>query len=190
MKARSRFDYWAPSGAPLEQTEKMAREIEKILSKNPDVLAYVRRSGAELGIFATQTSRGDIQTVLRSAEDDPYSLIFKRVRPPLDEVEKELKAQGKKLDEEGKEIIRKKYRRRPVTKVMEEIEDEIKDNYAEHQLKIELIQIMQDELSDLSGASKPVEVKLYGPDQKQLRTLAGQSARCWKRKARGEASRK
>ena len=85
-------------------------------------------------------------------------------------MEKELKAQGKKLDEEGKEIIRKKYRRRPVTKVMEEIEDEIKDNFAEHQLKIELIQIMQDELNDLSGASKPVEVKLFGPDQKQLRT--------------------
>jgi multidrug efflux pump subunit AcrB len=178
-------DYWAPSGAPLEQTEKMAREIEKILSKNPDVLAYVRRTGAELGIFATQTSRGDIQTVLRSAEDDPFSLIFKRVRPPLDEVEKELKAQGKKLDDEGKEIIRKKYRRRPVTKVMEEIEDEITDNYAEHQLKIETIQIMQDELSDLSGASKPVEVKLYGPDQKQLRILADQIGEMLEKKGKG-----
>jgi multidrug efflux pump subunit AcrB len=178
-------DYWAPSGAPLEQTEKMAREVEKILSKNPDVQAYVRRTGAELGIFATQTSRGDIQVVLRSAEDDPYNLMFKRVRPPLEDVEKELKAQGKKLDEEGKEIIRKKYRRRPVTKVMEEVEDEIKDNYAEHQLKVELIQIMQDELGDLSGASKPVEVKLYGPDQKQLRTLADQIGEMLEKKGKG-----
>src|SRR5262249_43202459 len=55
------LDYWAPSGTPLEQTEKMVRDLEKILSKNPDVEAYVRRTGAELGLFATQTSRGDIQ---------------------------------------------------------------------------------------------------------------------------------
>src|SRR5437868_516895 len=74
-------DYWAPSGTPLAETEKMARKIEEILSKNPDVEAYVRRTGAELGLFATQTSRGDIQVVLRPAADDPLSLVFKPVRP-------------------------------------------------------------------------------------------------------------
>src|SRR5262249_41668327 len=58
------IDYWAPSGSPLATTEKKAREVEKILSKTPDVKAYVRRTGAELGLFATQTSRGDIQVVL------------------------------------------------------------------------------------------------------------------------------
>src|SRR5262249_38219450 len=52
------------------------------------------------------------------------------------------------------------------------VEDEIKDNFAEHQFKVELIQVMQDELNDLSGASKPVEVKLFGPDHKELRRLA------------------
>jgi multidrug efflux pump subunit AcrB len=59
-----------------------------------------------------------------------------------------------------------------MNKVMEEIEDEIKDNFAEHQLKIELVQVMQDELNDLSGANKPVEVKLFGPEHKELRRLA------------------
>ena len=68
------IDYWAPSGTPLEQTEKMARDIEKVLGKNPDVESFVRRTGAELGLFATQTSRGDIQVVLRPAGDDPVSL--------------------------------------------------------------------------------------------------------------------
>ena len=53
----------------------MARAIEEILSKNPDVDAYVRRTGAEIGLFATQTSRGDIQVVLRPAENDPVSLF-------------------------------------------------------------------------------------------------------------------
>src|SRR5947209_7452425 len=129
------LDYWAPSGTPLEQTEKMVRDIEKILSNNPDVEAYVRRTGAELGLFATQTSRGDIQVVLRPAEDDPVRLLTKPVRPPLEDLEKQLKAQGKKLeDRQTREEVRRKYRRRPLTKVMEEVEDQVKDSYAEHQL--------------------------------------------------------
>jgi multidrug efflux pump subunit AcrB len=202
------IDYWAPSGTPLTDTEKMARKVEEILSKNPDVDAYVRRTGAELGLFATQTSRGDIQVVLRRAEDDPLSLLRKRVRPALSDkvpefdnktLEDQIKQWGKeavkkkaaddeafrakyaKTDaetrerlrwEEGKAIVREKYRRRPVQKIMEEVEDEIKDNFAEHQFKVELVQVMQDELNDLSGASKPVEVKLFGPDHKELRRLA------------------
>jgi multidrug efflux pump subunit AcrB len=161
------FDYWAPAGTPLFETEKMAREVEHILSENPDVEAYVRRTGAELGLFATQTNRGDIQVVLRPAEDDPVSLLRKPVRPKFDDPDFQ-----KELKQEGKDAIRRKYRRRPVTKVMEEIEDEVKEHFSEHQLKIDLVQIMQDELGDLSGANKPVEVKLFGPDYLQLRELA------------------
>jgi multidrug efflux pump subunit AcrB len=168
------FDYNGPSGTPLEQMEKMVRDVEKVLSKNPDVTAYVRRTGAELGLFATQTSRGDIQVVLRPAEDDPLSLLTKSVRPPLAELTKQLKAEGKNVeDARTRDEIRRKYRRRPVRDVMSEIEDEVKDSYAEHQLKIDLVQIMADELGDLSGANKPVEIKIFGPDQKELRRLAG-----------------
>ena len=178
------LDYWAPSGTPLMETEKMASELEKILSKNPDIKAYVRRTGAELGLFATQTSRGDIQVVLRPAEEDPISLFTKPVRPPREDLENELKAQGKTLEGE-KENIRAKYRRRPLSKIMEEVEDEIKDTYSEAQLKIELIQIMEDELNDLSGASKPVEVKLFGPDQKKLRELAKEVGETLEKKGKG-----
>jgi multidrug efflux pump subunit AcrB len=178
------LDYWAPSGTPLMETEKMASELEKILSKNPDVKAYVRRTGAELGLFATQTSRGDIQVVLRPAEEDPIRLLTKPVRPPREELENDLKAQGKTLEGE-KENIRAKYRRRPLSKIMEEVEDEIKDTYSEAQLKIELIQIMEDELNDLSGASKPVEVKLFGPDQRKLRELAKDVGETLEKKGKG-----
>src|SRR5207249_12146181 len=60
----------------------------------------------------------------------------------------------------------------PMRKIMEEIEDEVKEHFSDHQLKIELIQVMVDELNDLSGAARPVEVKLFGPDYKVLRHLA------------------
>ncbi len=177
-------DYWAPAGSPLGETEKKAQEVEKILSKNPDVKAYVRRTGAELGLFATQTSRGDIQVVLRSAEDDPISLLTKPVRPPLEQLEKELKKQGKTLEGE-KDNIRAKYRRRPIKGIMDEVEDEIKDSFGEHQFKVELVQVMADELNDLSGINKPVEVKLFGPDQRQLRKLAEEVAETLETKGKG-----
>lgn len=180
------IDYRSASGTPLIETESMARDIEKILSKNPDVQAYVRRTGAEMGLFATQTCRGDIQVVLRSAGDAPMSLLTKRVRPPLEDLEKQLKAQGKTLDNpQTREEVREKYRRRPLSKIMEEIEDQIKDQFAEHQLKVELMQIMADELGDLSGANKPVEVKLFGPDHQVLRSLAEQVGEILEKKGKG-----
>ncbi len=65
------LDYIAPTGTPLERTEEMARSIEQILLENPDVEVYVRRTGTQMGMFATKTNRGDIQVILRPAEDDP-----------------------------------------------------------------------------------------------------------------------
>jgi multidrug efflux pump subunit AcrB len=179
------LDYWAPAGTPLAQTEAMANEVEKILLENPDVDAYVRRTGAENGLFATQTSRGDFQVVLRRAAEDPISLLTIPVRPPLEELEKKLKGLGMKLDKVGKDFTRSKYRRRPLAKVMEEVEDKVKDTFAEHQLKIETVQIMADELSDLSGANKPVEVKLIGPDHLELRRLAEQLGETLEKKGKG-----
>jgi multidrug efflux pump subunit AcrB len=193
------FDYWAPTGTPLEATVAMAREAEEVLLENPDVESFVRRTGTELGLFATQTNRGDIQVILRPAEDDPWSLLTKRVRPPFEAVEKEMKELGKRYaaekygpgftpaqaQEEGKEAIRRKYRRRPIKAIMDEIEDGVKEHFAEHQFKFELVQIMQDELADLSGAAKPVEVKLFGPEYPVLRSLADQAGEILEKNGKG-----
>jgi multidrug efflux pump subunit AcrB len=165
-------DYWAPSGTPLAETEEKAKEIESILSENPDVDAYVRRTGAELGLFATQTNRGDIQVVLRPAEDDPVSLLSKPVRPEFAKVEKEVKDLGLDIHTTGRDYIRKKYRRRTMEEVRKEVQDEIEEKFTEHQFKVETVPIITDELNDLSGANKPVEVKLFGPDYHELQELA------------------
>ncbi|HEX3315753.1 MAG TPA: efflux RND transporter permease subunit, partial [Gemmataceae bacterium] len=159
------LDYYAPTGTPLARTEKIAQTLEHVLSENPDVQAYVRRTGSENGMFATQTSRGDIQVLLRPAEDDPISIVAKPVRPPFNLIEDEIKR-------DGIEKIRKKYRRRPAPRIMEEIEDEVKEHFSEHQLRFETIPIMEDELNDLSGANRPIEVKLFGPQYSELRQLA------------------
>jgi multidrug efflux pump subunit AcrB len=183
-------DYLAPAGTPLDRTEEMAKTIEEVLLEHPDVQSYVRRSGTELGIWATKTNRGDIQVVLRPAEEDPFSLLTKPVRPDFEKIEKEMVEAGKEAAarkygpkftpdqarEEGKAHIRKKYRRRSVSAVRDEIEGLIKEHYSEHQLKVELIQIMADELNDLSGSNRPIEVKLFGPDYRVLRPLGSKIA--------------
>jgi multidrug efflux pump subunit AcrB len=165
------LDYWAPAGSPLAETEKKTKKIEEVLAKHPDVQSWVRRTGAENGLFATQTSRGDFQVVLRPAQDDLISLVRLPVRPPLNDLEKILKAEGKSV-ETAKAEIQSRYRRRPLPKVMDEIRDQVGDLYSEHQLKVETIQVMADELGDLSGSGKPIEVKIFGPDQEVLRKLA------------------
>lgn len=193
------LDYFAPMGTPLERTERMAKIIEQILLENPDIEVYVRRTGTQLGMFATKTNRGDIQVVLRPAEEDPFSLLFKPVRPEFGKIEAQMKEIGRQnatqkygpnfteeqMWAEGKAAIRKQYRRRPLTKVMEEIEDEMKDHFGEHQLKFELIQIMEDELNDLSGSNRPVEVKLFGPSYIELRRLAEEVAETLEKKGKG-----
>lgn len=183
-------DYFAPTGTPLQRTEEMVHTIEEILLENPDVQVYVRRTGTQLGMFATRTNTGDIQVMLRPAENDPLSLLRKPVRPPFEEIEKQMMEWGKEAaaakygphfteeqaQKEGKAVVCAKYRRRPLKDVMEEIEDHIKEHYSEHQLQFELIQIMEDELNDLSGSNRPIEVKLFGPDYGELRHLGTEVA--------------
>jgi multidrug efflux pump subunit AcrB len=193
------LDYWAPSGTSLGEAELKTKTIEHILWENPDVENYVRRTGSENGLFATQTNRGDVTIVLRPAEEDPISLLTKPVRPKFSEAEKELLAVGKEraaakfgpkytevqMWEEGKAYIRQKYRRRSMTQVMEEVEDEVKEHFSEHQLKIEVIPIIQDELNDLSGSNRPIEVKLFGPEYATLRPLATEIAEKLEKNGKG-----
>lgn len=53
------LDYWTPGGTALSETDRQLRVVDAILSELPEVTATSRRTGAELGLFATQQNRGD-----------------------------------------------------------------------------------------------------------------------------------
>jgi CzcA family heavy metal efflux pump len=81
------IDYLTPAGSALDETDRQVRALEKIVSSTPDVAAYSRRTGSELGLFATAQNTGDILVRLkprsqrsRSAED-----IITDMRPKLQE---------------------------------------------------------------------------------------------------------
>jgi multidrug efflux pump subunit AcrB len=59
------LDYWTPGGTALTETDRLVHIAEKILMTTPEVESISRRTGAELGLFATEQNRGDIVARLR-----------------------------------------------------------------------------------------------------------------------------
>ncbi len=59
------IDYEMPVGTSLVETDAVLRRVEALLSDTPDVGGYIRRTGAELGFFATEPHTGDILVSLK-----------------------------------------------------------------------------------------------------------------------------
>ena len=122
-------DYFMPTGTSLTKTDEVARRIDKVLMDTPDVAGYLRRTGAENGIFATESSRGDIEVALKPSGQ-----------------------------------------RRPMDDIFESLREEFKAKIPD--AKIELVPLIHDQIDDLNGIGRPIEVKIFGPDVAKLRELA------------------
>lgn len=59
------LDYWAPAGGALGETNRQVTVLEGILSRDPDVQAFTRRTGFELGFAATLPNSGDFTVRLK-----------------------------------------------------------------------------------------------------------------------------
>jgi multidrug efflux pump subunit AcrB len=59
------LDYWTPGGTALAETDRQLHIVEGILAATPEIEGTSRRTGAELGLFATLQNRGDMVVRLR-----------------------------------------------------------------------------------------------------------------------------
>ncbi|HLX07623.1 MAG TPA: efflux RND transporter permease subunit [Thermoanaerobaculia bacterium] len=59
------IDYVTPPGTALAATDRMVRAIERLVAATPEVAAFSRRTGAELGLYATQQNKGDVLVRLK-----------------------------------------------------------------------------------------------------------------------------
>ena len=59
------LDYLSPPGTSLDETDRICREVEKILVTIPEVETYSRRTGAQMGFFITEPNNGDYLISLR-----------------------------------------------------------------------------------------------------------------------------
>ena len=80
-------DYLTASGSALEETDRQVRAMEKVIAETPEVAAYSRRTGSELGLFATAQNSGDILVRLKPRGDRDLSSeeVIEEMRPKLQE---------------------------------------------------------------------------------------------------------
>ena len=60
------LDYVTPGGTALAETDRQLHVVERTLAQTPGVTATARRTGAEMGLFATEQNTGDIVVRLAS----------------------------------------------------------------------------------------------------------------------------
>ncbi len=80
-------DYLTPAGTALEETDRQLKKVEEVLLKTPEVAAIQRRTGSELGLFATQQNSGDVLVRLkaRNQRDRSSEEIISDLRDKLAE---------------------------------------------------------------------------------------------------------
>lgn len=80
-------DYNTPAGSALIETDGKVRAMKRVLSETPEVASYSRRTGSELGLFATAQNTGDILVRLkpRGERDKSAEEIISELRPKLQE---------------------------------------------------------------------------------------------------------
>ncbi len=122
------LDYRSPPGTALSETDRLLKQVERIVRATPDVQTFSRRTGTGLGGGLSEANTGD---------------FFIR-----------LKASG----------------RRPVDVVMEEIRGKVEQQVPG--LSVEMAQLMEDLIGDLTAVPQPVEVKLFSDNEAQLEKVA------------------
>lgn len=74
------LDYNSPPGTSLEETNRMLNEVDKILDKTPEVKAYSRRTGTQMGFFITEPNRGDYLIELNSKRNKTTDQVSDEIR--------------------------------------------------------------------------------------------------------------
>ncbi len=123
------LDYYMPVGTSLAETDRVMRRVEAVLQHTPDVDGYIRRTGAELGFFATEPYTGDVLISLKPAGQ-----------------------------------------RRSMSEIFDALREQMASEVPE--LEVEFVPLVQDQINDLAGIERPIEVKVFGPDAVKLRELA------------------
>jgi len=74
------LDYSSPPGTSLEETDRMLREVEKFIVSEPDVAAYSRRTGTQMGFFITEPNTGDYLIQLKKDHKKTTEEVISDIR--------------------------------------------------------------------------------------------------------------
>jgi CzcA family heavy metal efflux pump len=74
------LDYASPPGTSLEETDRILKEVEKIIKTVPEVSAYSRRTGTQMGFFITEPNTGDYLIQLKSDRSRTTDQVISDIR--------------------------------------------------------------------------------------------------------------
>jgi CzcA family heavy metal efflux pump len=78
------LDYNSPPGTSLEETDRILREVEKTIVATPEVQAYSRRTGTEMGFFITEPNRGDYLIQLKKDRTKTTDEVIEDLRKQIE----------------------------------------------------------------------------------------------------------
>ena len=85
------FDYSSPPGTSLEETDRTLREVEKILVQVPEVEAYSRRTGTQMGFYITEPNRGDYLIQLKKTRKRSTEEVINDIRQRVEASQRSLR---------------------------------------------------------------------------------------------------
>jgi CzcA family heavy metal efflux pump len=74
------LDYITPPQSTLSDTQALLAKIQNVLKSTPEVVAFSRRTGTQLGFFLTESDRGDISVRLRHNRTRDIYQVMNSVR--------------------------------------------------------------------------------------------------------------
>ncbi|MGY4384155.1 CzcA family heavy metal efflux pump [Pedobacter sp. UYP24] len=78
------IDYNTPPGTSLEETDRVLKDVEKELVKIPEVAAYSRRTGTQMGFFITEPNTGDYLIQLKADRKRTTEEIIQEIRNKIE----------------------------------------------------------------------------------------------------------
>lgn len=85
------LDYKSPPGTSLDETDRILRQAEKIITKVPEVEAYSRRTGTEMGFFITEPNRGDYLIQLKKHRKRTTDEVIADIRKQIESTQPALR---------------------------------------------------------------------------------------------------
>jgi len=78
------LDYSSPPGTTLDETDRELKDVEKILRQTPEVQAYSRRTGTQMGFFITEPNRGDYLIQLKKKRNRRTEDVIADIRAKIE----------------------------------------------------------------------------------------------------------
>ena len=78
------LDYTSPPGTSLEETDRLLKEVEKIIRTIPEVTAYSRRTGTQMGFFITEPNTGDYLIQLKPERQRTTDEVISDIRGKIE----------------------------------------------------------------------------------------------------------